>query len=85
MEWEPVGKVTHYFARPRVAVIRLEADIALGDRLAFQGHTTDFEQTIASMEVDHEPIESSEAGAEVAVQVDERVRKGDRVLRAGAA
>ncbi|MFQ5691244.1 MAG: translation elongation factor-like protein [Gemmatimonadota bacterium] len=82
MEEEIVGTVTHYFAKPRVVVIRLSAPVQVGQVLRFRGHTTDFTQQIASMEIEHERIESAEAGAEVAIQVDERVRRHDRVYRA---
>lgn len=76
---EAIGTVTHYFAKPRVVVIKLDVPIEVGDVLHFHGHTTDFTQEITSMEVDHEHIESAEAGSEVAIQVDERVRAHDKV------
>ncbi|MFQ5747689.1 MAG: translation elongation factor-like protein [Gemmatimonadota bacterium] len=78
---EVVGTVTHYFARPRVVVVKLDAPIKIGEVLHFRGHTTDFTQEIASMEVDHEPIESAGDGSEVAIRVDERVRGHDKVYR----
>ncbi len=78
---EIVGTVAHYFAKPQVVVVRLQAPIKIGEVLHFSGHTTDFTQEIASMEVDHEPIESAGAGSEVAIQVDERVRGHDKVYR----
>ena len=78
---EAVGTVTHYFAKPRVVVIKLDAPINVGDVLHFHGHTTDFTQEIASMEIDHERIESAEIGSEVAIRVDERVRGHDKVYR----
>lgn len=81
MAEELVGTITHYFARPGVGVVKLMADIKLGDVLHFHGHTTDFEQEITSMEVEHEGVESAAAGTEVAIKVNERVRHGDQVFR----
>ena len=78
---EVVGKVANYFAKAQVVVIKLEARVEIGEVLHFRGHTTDFNQEIISMEMDHEPIESAEAGSEVAIQVDERVRRRDKVYR----
>ncbi len=81
MEEEIVATVTHYFAKPEVVVVRLNAPVEIGDLLHFKGQTTDFTQEIASMEVDHARIESADAGSEVAIKVDERVRKHDSVYR----
>lgn len=74
-----IGTVTHYYDQPQVGALDLEATIAVGDVLRFRGHTTDFQQTITSMEVDHASVESAGPGDSVAVKVDERVREGDDV------
>ena len=81
MAEEKIGTVTHYFDRPGVGAIELTGDLEVGDRIAFRGHTTDFEQTIDSMELEHESVETAVAGEEIAVKVDERVREGDEVYR----
>ncbi len=82
---ERVGRVTHYFAKPQVGVIRAEAAIRSGDLLRFEGHTTEFEQRVTSLEIDHAPVEEVLAGQEVALKVSERVRPGDDVYRVGEA
>jgi len=81
MSEDLVGTVTHYFATPSVAVVRVTDSIRTGDVVQFRGHTTDFEQQIRSMEVEHARLEAAEAGTEVAIQVVERVRKHDNVYR----
>lgn len=81
MAEEKIGRVTHYFDKPGVGAIELSGDLAVGDRVAFRGHTTGFEQTIDSMELDHESVETAVAGEEIAVKVEERVREGDEVYR----
>ena len=44
-EWEEVGKVTHYFPHPEVAVVRLSKELKIGDRIRIVGGAeTDFEQ-----------------------------------------
>ena len=70
---EPIGEVTHYYRGIGVAVVKLHADLEVGDFVAFAGHTTDFE---------HQPIGAAAAGTEVAVKVADRVREGDLVFRA---
>lgn len=76
-----IGTVIHYFGKPGVGVVKLTAELKVGDQLRFHGATTDFQQEISSMEVEHGPVEVAGAGDEVAIKVDERVRKRDRVLK----
>ncbi len=59
MSEELVGTVTHYFARPQVGIVKLSAAIKLGDTLHFRGHTADFQQEVASMEIEHAHVEAA--------------------------
>lgn len=81
MAEEPVGAITHYFPKPQVGVVKLTAAIHVGDTLRFRGHTTDFQQRIDSMQLEHAAVEDAAAGTEVAIKVNERVRGGDEVYR----
>jgi putative protease len=81
MQEQLVGTVTHYFAKPSVGVVQLVGEVNVGDVLHFLGHTTDFEQAASSLEVEHGAVDSAEAGAEIAIKVDERVRAHDQVYR----
>jgi hypothetical protein len=76
---ERVGEVVHVFDKIMVAVLRLTQGIRQGDRLAFLGHQTDFEEQITSMQVEHKPVEAAAAGSEVAVKLSQPVRRGDAV------
>ena len=77
-----VGTVSHFFKGPSVAIVRLSAGpLAVGDRIRFHGHTTDFTEQITSMEVNHQKVEHAKAGEEVAIQVTDRAREHDQVLR----
>ncbi len=77
-----VGTVVHYFKGPSVAIVRLaEGELAVGDQVRFHGHTTDFTEQIASMEVNHQKVERARAGEEVAIQVTDRARQHDQVLK----
>ncbi|MGH7569318.1 MAG: EF-Tu/IF-2/RF-3 family GTPase [Gemmatimonadales bacterium] len=83
MPEEEIGTVVHFFGGPSVAVVRLTAgEVAIGDTVRFVGHTTDFSETVTSMEVDHKKVERARAGEEVAIQVVGRARPHDKVLRA---
>lgn len=77
-----VGTVVHYFKGPSVAVVRLtEGELAVGDQVRLHGHTTDFTEQIASMEVNHQKVERARAGEEVAIKVTDRTRQHDQVFK----
>ncbi len=76
-----VGTVTHYFAKPNVGVVALTGNVSAGETLRFRGHGADFQQTVQSMQVDHVAVNSAAPGAEVAIQVDQKVRAGTEVFK----
>jgi hypothetical protein len=75
-----VGEVTHFFGKINVAVVELEKELKVGDKVHFLGRHTDFQQEVDSMQVEHEAILVGEAGSEVAVKTTQRVRRGDSVF-----
>lgn len=76
-----VGTVTHYFPKVRAAVVKLKAPLAIGDVVKIKGHTTDFTQTVSSMQIDHVPINQGKKGDEIGILVDSRVRQHDVVCK----
>ncbi|MCM8775425.1 MAG: hypothetical protein NC930_03630 [Candidatus Omnitrophica bacterium] len=79
---ELVGYVTHYFPHVRAGVVKIKkGEIRRGDLLYFKGHTTDFKQVVTSLQIDHKPIEMARSGAEIGIEVKDRVREGDVVYK----
>ena len=76
-----VGKVTHYFTNIGVAVVELSDTLKIGDRIHILGHTTDFEQTVESMQIDKKPVETAKKGQSIGLKVAERAREGDTVYK----
>ncbi|MEM3725785.1 MAG: translation elongation factor-like protein [Candidatus Bathyarchaeia archaeon] len=76
-----VGRVTHFFPKISVAVIELTAPLAVGDTIAIKGPTTDFEQTVDSMQIEHKNIQRAEAGQSIGLKVVQRVREKDKVYK----
>ncbi len=77
-----VGKVTHYFGKAKVAVIKIiEGQLCVGDTIHIVGHTSDFTQKLDSMQIEHAPLQVANIGDEVGVQVNEHAREHDRVYR----
>ena len=77
-----IGEITHYFPKVRAAVIKLKAPLTIGDLVKIKGHTTDFKQTVTSMQIDRVPIDQAKKGQEIGVLVDSRVRQHDIVYKA---
>ena len=80
---QAIGTVTHYFSHLSVAAVNLTDTLRVGDRIHIVGHTTNVEQTVASMEVDHQKVETAGPGDDVALSVADHVRDHDRVYREG--
>jgi hypothetical protein len=77
-----IGVVTHYFGEPSVAVIKLETGtLRAGETIHFRGHTTDFEQTVGSMQVDHAPVTEVSPKDDFGMKVTGHVREHDVVYK----
>lgn len=80
-ELQEVGRVSHFFTKISVAVIELTATISVGDRILIKGPTTNLEQTIDSMEIEHEKVQKAGAGQSIGMKVKDRVRETDVVYK----
>ncbi len=76
-----IGKITHYFEKIGVAVIELSDDLKVGDNISVEGSTTNFQQNVDSMQVEHQNIDKAKAGDAVGMKVTDRVREQDQVFR----
>jgi putative protease len=76
-----IGRVTHFYGRICVAVLELSEELQVGDVIYIRGRSTDFTQEVRSMEIEHEKVQAVGPGADVALQVLKRVRKGDAVYK----
>ena len=74
-----VGVVTHYYPRVGVAIIDLSQPLHTGDRIRFQG-STEFSQTVSSIQIEHEQVESAAAGTTVGVKITKPVAPHDEVI-----
>lgn len=80
---DAIGRVNHYFGHLSVAAVTLTQPLALGDRIHIRGHTSDWEQTVDSMQVDHQAVASAAPGDDVAISVAGHVREHDLIFREG--
>lgn len=75
-----VGQVTHFFAGPNAAVLKLSAPLKVGDTIHIVGFTTDLTEKLTSMQIDHSSVQQANPGDDVAILVQDRVREGDEVF-----
>ena len=81
-EGKLIGKVTHYFDKIKVMVVELIESLKAGDMIRIiGGESTDFEQKVGSMEVDHKKIKQAKKGESVGLEAEEKVREGYKVYK----
>jgi putative protease len=81
MSGKRIGEVTHFYTKIGVAVIDLTDKIRVGDTVHILGRTTDFRQDVKSLQIEHQSIDEADPGEEVALKVERRVRRGDKVYK----
>ena len=82
MSEKQIGSVTHWFGNINVVVIEIhKGTISVGDKIHIKGQTSDFIQTIESMQLDGEDVKKAKKGMSVGVKVSKRVRRTDSVYK----
>jgi len=75
-----IGKVTHYYGKIGVAVIDLEDELKVGDKISVEGKSTNLQQTVESMEIEHQKVQSANKTS-IGLKTADRVREGDLVYK----
>jgi len=79
---ERIGLVTHYYSHLAVAVVKLEdARLRVGDTIHIRGHTTDFNQRVDSLQVNHAAVQEVGPGDDFGLKVREHAREHDVVYK----
>jgi translation initiation factor IF-2 len=82
MAEEEIGHITHYFPKINVAVIEVTAgSIKVGETIRIKGHTSDFTQTVDSLQQEHLQVPEIKTGGSAGLKVKDHVREGDKVFR----
>ena len=77
-----VGKATHYYDKIQVAIVELDSDLAVGDKIKFvRGGEDMFEQEVGSIQVEHNQIESAKKGDVVGLKANQEVKEGAEVYK----
>ena len=77
-----IGKISHYFSKIGVAAIEITSgSLSVGDTIHVKGHTTDFTQTVDSIQLDNQSIPTATVGQPVAIKVKDHARPHDAVYK----
>jgi len=80
-EYTKVGRIEHYYSKAGVAVVEVTAPLKKGDRILIRGSTTNVEQMVESMEIEHKQIMDTKAGERIGLKVAAQVRENDIVYK----
>lgn len=75
-----IGKITHFYTKIGVGIIELTGTLKVGDKIKIKGHSTDIEQDVDSIQVDHAEVEEAKKGDVIGLKVSDKVREGDEVF-----
>ena len=73
-----IGKVGHYFDKISVAALSLTGPLKIGETVKIG----ELVQTISSMQIEHQQVQSAKKGDDVAIKVDQPVKEGQGVEKA---
>ena len=76
-----IGHITHFFPKISVAIVELTAALAVGDQILVKGPTTDFEQAVDSMQIEHQNVPRAESGQSVGLKTAQHVKERDVVYK----
>lgn len=79
--YKKVGRIAHFYSKANVAVVEVSTPLKKGDKIVIRGSTTNIEQTVDSMEVEHKQLDEAKAGERVGMKVAGRVRENDVVYK----
>jgi len=76
---KPIGVVTHFYTKIRVAIVKFNKKVPAGAKLRYKGATTDFVDVAKSMQYNRVEIKAAPKGKQIGIKVKKRVREGDLV------
>lgn len=81
LEEVQLGEVEDYFGKIGVIALTLKDAICVGDSINVRGHTTNYTQKVASMQIEHASVQEAKKGDSIGIKVGQKSRKGDKVFK----
>lgn len=84
MQEQEIGKITHYYGHLNVGIIELKEGLKVGDSIHIKGHTSDFTQTVGSIQIEHASVPEAKSGDIIGLRVEQKVHPHDIVYKVSA-
>ena len=82
MAEQRIGVVIHYYGKIGVAGLSItDGELRVSDTIHIKGHTSDFIQSVDSIQIENEAVEVARPGEEIGVRVTETARVHDEVFK----
>lgn len=81
MSGTQIGHITHYFDHINVAALELTEPLHVGDSIHILGHSTDFQQKVTSLQIEHRAVEEARPGDDAGLKVIQKVHAHDKIFR----
>lgn len=76
-----IGKIAHFYSNISVAVVDLNYKVSVGDEISIEGPSTNFTQTVDSMQIEHKNIKEAKKGDSIGLKVINPVKEKDSVYK----
>ena len=76
-----IGHVIHFFSKISVAIVELMLPLSVGDRILVKGPSTDFEQTVESMQIEGKSLQRAEGGQSIGLKLVQPAKEKDVVYK----
>ncbi len=76
-----IGQVTHFYDKIGVMVVKLTDKVSVGDKIKVKRGDEELEETVDSMQIEHENIQSAKKGDEIAIKVSGKTKEGAVVYK----
>lgn len=84
MPEKEIGRISHYYGNIGVGIIELSDSLKVGETIHIKGHSEDFNQTVDSIQIEHQGIPEAKAGDSIGIKITQKVHPGDMVFKVTA-
>lgn len=81
MPEKEIGVIDHYYGNISVGIIKLTDGLKVGEQIHIKGHSSDFTQSVTSMQVEHKEVSEAALGEVIGTKVDQKAHPGDKVYK----
>lgn len=82
MEEQEIGQISNFLSNISVALIEMtKGKLQKGDTIHIKGHTTDFEQVVESIQIEHATVLEAKKGDSIGLKLNQKARKKDQVFK----